>query len=283
MNNYNFRNDYLPETAALKTNDGKTAQKTVEMVKRRATANNRYRKAVDASIIKKLFPNQVLALLPDNVFANLSPFFKRVSFSVEEDIYRSGDSINFIYFPESAVMSEYRILEDGRIIEIAMTGREGVVGFSSVLNSHPATNWTQVSVAGSALKINARVLKQELACGSRFQVLLFDFINKYINQITQRAICNSYHRLEARFCSWLLMVSERRGGNSKLRLTQEQIARYMGVHRPSVTLIALTLRKRKIISYTRGEIAILNRRALENSSCGCFAAIDKPFLTSNLF
>ena len=280
MNNYYFKNEYLLENAALAINNGDVLEKTVETIKRWA-ATNRYQKAVDTSLIKKLFANQLLALLPDNVFAKLSPHFERVLFSGEESIYQPGDSIDFIYFPESAVLSEYQILEDGRTIEIAMTGKEGVAGFSSMLNSHPATNWTQVSVAGSALKINAQAIKREFSHADAFQSLLFDYINKYINQISQRAICNSYHMTEARFCSWLLMLHNRNNSNNKLRLTQEQIARYLGVHRPSVTQIALNLRKQKIINYLRGEISILHRRELENSSCGCYEIIDEAFLTQN--
>lgn len=274
-----FRNKYLLENAGLKINDGITLQKTVETVKNWAAANH-HQKAIDASLIKKLFANQLIAQLPDSVFTKLSPYFERVTFSGEENIYQYGDQINFIYFPESVVMSEYQILGDGRTIEIAVTGREGVVGFSSILNTQPATNWTQVSVAGTALKINTGILKREFSQTETFQNLIFEYINKYINQISQRAICNSYHMIEARFCSWLLMLYER-NGNTRLRLTQEQIARYMGVHRPSITHIAQILRKNKIIDYGRGEIFILDRQKLEDFSCGCFKAIDKPFVRSN--
>jgi CRP-like cAMP-binding protein len=282
VNHYNFRNEYLLENAAFHINSGHALQKTVETVKRWAESN-RYRKAVDNSLIKQLFANQLLVLLPDDVFAKLSPHFERVSLSCEENIYLAGDRIDFIYFPESAVMSEYQILEDGRTIEIAMTGREGIVGLSSVLNSHPATNWTQVSVPGTVLKISSQILRREFDRAEPFQTLIFDYINKYINQISQRAICNSYHIIEARFCTWLLMLVERSNSRNKLLLTQEQISRYLGVHRPSVTHIAQTLRKNKIINYVRGEISILDRQKLENSACSCYAAIDKPFLTSNIF
>jgi CRP-like cAMP-binding protein len=282
MNNYYFKNEYLLENATLAINNGDVLQKTVDTIKRWAV-DNHFQKAVDTSLIKKLFANQLLALLPDNVFAKLSPHFERVLFSCEEKIYQPGDLINFIYFPESAVMSEYQILEDGRTIEIAMTGKEGVVGFSSMLNSNPATNWTQISVAGSALKINTQAIKREFTYADRFQELLFDYINKYINQISQRVICNSYHMTEARFCSWLLMLHNRNNCNNKLRLTQEQIARYLGVHRPSVTQIALSLRKKKIINYMRGEISIINRREMENSACSCYGIIDNTFLTQSLF
>ncbi len=227
-----------------------------------------------------LTDNHLLAAQSRDVFTRLLPYLERVSFSENKSIYQPGDLVDYVYFPESAIMSEFHILEDGGTLEIAMTGREGVVGALSVFNNNPATNWTQVLVAGNALKIKSRILREEISrAGSSLQSKLFDCINVYIGQISQRAVCNIRHSLEQRFGSWLLMLARHKSG--KLPLTQEQIARSLGVHRPSITHIAQSLRECGAIEYRRGSIFISSREKLEAYACGCYSEIDKNF--KNIF
>ena len=216
--------------------------------------------------------NQLLAAQSEEVYKELLPYLETVCLSGSDYIYQPGSHADYIYFPETAVISEFQILEDGRTVEIAMTGREGVLGLLPLFNSGIAVNWTQVSVNGTAAKINSRVFEKKLARHPEFQKRLFEYITDYVRQISQRSVCNSYHVIEQRFCSWLLMIQERKKSN-KIPLTQEQIARSLGVHRPSLTHIAQNLRARKIIDYVRGKIYILNRTELENSACACFSEI----------
>jgi CRP-like cAMP-binding protein len=163
------------------------------------------------------------------------------------------------------------ILEDGKTVETAMVGSEGIVGLSSVLGFQTGNVWTQTLIAGSAFRVSAKIFKQEFLRGGSLQTSCLDYINSYIRQISQRAICNNHHRIENRFSSWLLMLADRSKKNS-LRLTQEQIAVVLGVQRPSVTCIAQNLRSNGCIDYLRGRI-ILNRQKLEASACECYAAV----------
>jgi CRP-like cAMP-binding protein len=221
---------------------------------------------------QKFVSNQLLAAQSEEVYQGLLPYLESVSLAGSDYIYQPGDHVEFIYFPETAVISEFSILEDGRTVEIAMTGNEGVLGLLPLFNSGIATNWTQVSVNGTAAKVNSRIFEKKIACFPEFQKSLFEYVTAYVRQISQRSVCNSYHVIEQRFCSWLLMIQDRKKSN-KIPLTQEQIARSLGVHRPSLTHIAQNLRAKKIIDYVRGKIYILNRAELENSACDCFAEI----------
>ena len=221
---------------------------------------------------KRFSGNHLLAALPEAAFDALYPHLESVCLSGSDYIYQPGDHVDFVYFPETAVISEFQILEDGRTVEIAMTGNEGVLGLLPLFNAGTAINWTQVSVNGTAAKINSRIFEQKIAQHPEFQKMLFEYITDYVRQISQRSVCNSYHVIEQRFCSWLLMIQDRKQSN-KIPLTQEQIARSLGVHRPSLTHIAQNLRAKKIIDYVRGKIYILNRTELENSACACFSEI----------
>lgn len=213
--------------------------------------------------------NDIINNLPANLLANISSFAELVYLKNNESLYQPDDSIHFLYFPETAVISEFQILEDGRTIEVAMIGREGVIGINSIFNSHSSQNWSQVSVAGKALRVDANIFRQEFSHCEPLQELFFEFVNKYISQISQKVICTSHHSVEERLCCWLLMIQDRCCKDTLL-LTQEQIARLLGVHRPSVTLITQLLRQNGIIDYVRGKIFILDRQKLEFSSCSCY-------------
>jgi CRP-like cAMP-binding protein len=223
---------------------------------------------------ERFLTNKLLAAQTAEVFAEIQPYLESVSLAVGDYIYQPEDQIDFIYFPETAIVSEFQILEDGRTIEIAMTGNEGILGLLPIFNSHAAINWTQISISGTAARINRRIFEKKLYHFPSFQKSLFEYIGLYIAQISHRSICNCYHHIEQRFCSWLLMLQDRKKTN-KLHLTQEQIARALGVHRPSLTHIAQILRENKIINYSRGKIYILDQSELEKRACPCFSEIDR--------
>lgn len=225
----------------------------------------------DALPVKKLFANRLLAAQPDGEAARLARQMQLVSFKPGEVIYQPESDCDYVYFPETAVFSQMSILENGKTVETAMIGSEGMLGLSSVLDFHPVNFWTQTLIGGSAYRMNARVFRQEFKRGELLQTAFLEYINVYIKQISQRAVCNNHHRIESRFSTWLLMLADR-SRQLKLSLTQEQIAAVLGVQRPSVTCIAQNLRSHGIIEYIRGRI-ILNRRKLETAACECYAAV----------
>lgn len=218
--------------------------------------------------------NRILFNLPEKDYEKILPDLERVYLPRNEYVYQADDFMKYIYFPESAVISECQFLEDGKTIEVAMTGREGFVGVSPVFKEYSSQNWMCIAVAGNALRIETEIFQQIFNDCDSLKNILFDFVNFYIKQISQRVICNSYHKVEERLCLWLLMLQERTGKN-ELKLTQEQIARFLGVHRPSITHIMKWLREEAVVDYTRGKISVLNRRQLENSACVCYSNTKK--------
>jgi CRP-like cAMP-binding protein len=133
------------------------------------------------------------------------------------------------------------MLEDGKTVEIAMIGREGVNGLSAVFGAPAAENWSQVLIAGSVLKINTQILRQEFNRGGMLQFLFLGYANNFVKQISQKVICNTHHLMEERLCSWPLALHDR-NKNDILSITQEQMAFFLGANRPSVTLVAQSLR-----------------------------------------
>jgi CRP-like cAMP-binding protein len=212
--------------------------------------------------------NQILNALPASERAIILSYAEKVDFSAGENVYQPGCDVKYIYFPETVVFSECQILEDGRTCEVAVIGNEGLIGLSHVFGWGEAMNWTEVCLAGSAYKISSDMLTGSYKSFETLRTELNKYVSQYIRQLTQRIICNCYHQIRERFCSWLLMLQDRKG--DKLFLTQDQMARLIGVQRPSLSLIAKEFRDKKIISYTRGRIELLDREELIKGACSCY-------------
>lgn len=223
--------------------------------------------------------NQILGSLPAGLIDLVSPSLQPVELLTEEFIYQEEQRLDFVYFPESSVVSEFKILNDGRMVEIAVTGKEGAIGLSALFAGlHVAPNCTQVSQAGAAQRIDAQTFNHLLHENEALRDCLSRPVDMYIRQISQKAICNMYHSVKERLCTWLLMIEDR-CGRTTLKLTHEQIARALGVYRPSVTCIAQELRKSKLINYSRGGISICDRPRVEESACTCYFELGTPVLS----
>lgn len=228
--------------------------------------------ASEAFSHRKGYGNLILSALSREQFQQIAAVSTKVSLAEGEVLYQPDDKIEYIYFPETAVVSQFCILEDGRTIEIAMIGREGITGLSAIYGLPISNYWTQVSVAGKALKVSVETVKQEFKVCETLQTVFLNYFNQYTAQISNRVVCNNYHLVEKRFCSWLLMLCDRHGSD-KFMLTHSHVAGYLGVHRPSFTHVAKKLREKEVISYCRGNLSVLNREALLKYACECYTSI----------
>jgi len=228
----------------------------------------------DATSISERYENLLLRALPPHLLRDLDPYLTLVDLAKQQLLPRGTDRLNYVYFPITAVVSDYSLLADGRMVEIAVTGREGAVGLSSfLLDRRSGADITQVSQPGTAKRIDAGTLAALLGPNEGWQINLRRCMSLYIKQISQKAICNMYHSVEGRMCTWLLMVRDR-CGLVTLRLTQEYLSQVLGVYRPTVTGIAQKLRRDNVIDYERGTIVICDRKKLEESACTCYSYPD---------
>lgn len=219
-----------------------------------------------------LLTNKLLTALPGEDFARLLPHLEPVSLARGQNLYEFGVAVRDVYFPETAVISQLHVLEDGSTTEAAIVGREGMTGLSAVFAAPAPTHWTQVTIAGSALRVNAETLRQEFARGGAMQRALLGYACARIAYLSRKAVCNGRHTVVERLCSWLLTVQDR-AGDDRLPLTHEQIANHLGTRRAGISEAACDLRERGVISYARGNLRIVDRRALEQSACECYRTL----------
>jgi CRP-like cAMP-binding protein len=215
-----------------------------------------------------LLANKLLTGLPGADFARLLPYLEPVSLVTGQVIYKSGDDIEFAYFPETAVISHICMLEDGGTAASAIIGKDGVTGLWRVLGSQPPSHWTHVTIGGTAIRVRSYILAKEFAFNAGMQEILLAYASERLAQLSQRAACNARHKLQERLCTWLLMIQDR-ASEEKLPLTHEEIARQLGTRRAGITTTCNSLRDNGIIDYRRGMIRILDLKGLEAAACQC--------------
>jgi CRP-like cAMP-binding protein len=218
--------------------------------------------------------NKLLSALPGPDFARLFPYLEPVSLLAGGEVYKSGELIDFVYFPENVVFSQMHFFSDGGTTGSAMIGNEGMLGLSTVLNSGRCSYSTHVTVSGTAVRAKAEVIRSEFARGQAMHRLLLEYTQRCLTELSQKAVCNGHHRLEERLSFWLLMVQER-SREEQLPLTHEEIAFHLGARRAGITSSCNALRSRGTIEYRRGLIRILDREALRKAACECYEALSE--------
>lgn len=200
----------------------------------------------------------------------LKPYLETVWLRAGEEISRAGERGEYAFFPETAVVSHLHNLADGNTIEVGMVGADGATGIAPLFGSHTAAAQTAVVIIGGrARRVETAILRRESARGGKLGALVSDYFGAYLAQVSRRVACTSFHSTEKRLCCWLLMLDDRARQN-RLTLTQEQMAQFLGVQRPSLTKIAKNLSDERLVNYTRGNFQILDRRGLETAACECY-------------
>jgi CRP-like cAMP-binding protein len=200
----------------------------------------------------------------------LAPLLTLVALEPEQVLYEAGDQIEYIYFPRRGAVSLTRS-QDGRVVEIGTIGREGIVGSSVLLLTPMSVSRTFVQFEGEAERMRTADLQAAVAGNALLERLLLRYVHAFYDEVSQSVVCNRLHTLEERCARWLLITHDRLGVDV-LPIKQRFLAYMLGVHRPAATLAVSNLQRAKLISTTRGQIAIRDREGLEAAACGCYAA-----------
>ena len=221
-------------------------------------------------------PNQLLASLPPGIASLLQARIETVDLDVGKTLYEAGAVLSHVYFPVTAVVSLVSNLEDGACAEVAMVGREGVVGVCAFMGGSKALSGAVVQRPGLAWRMRARDIA-DLArdCEPMLQALL-RYTQVLFTHMAQTSACNRHHALAPQLCRWLLQHLDRQASDD-MRITQERIAGMLGVRRESVTEAARQLQREGLISYTRGHIRVLDRSGLEQQSCECYGVVKRAY------
>jgi len=222
--------------------------------------------------------NRLLAALPKDEYQRLLPKLEPFTLVFGEVIYESDDLIRTVYFPTSGIISLLAAVEDRATLEVGIVGREGMVGLPAFMGVKTSGNRAVVQGAGEAMRMKASAFRAECENGGSFPRLLRRYTHSRLTQISQGAACNRFHPIDARLARWLLMTRDRMG-TDEFQLTQEFLSNMLGVRREGVNKAAGALQQQNLISYSRGNLLILDRVGLTAIACHCYGVIKAEYDT----
>ncbi len=232
---------------------------------------------MNETIVSKMpIENRILSALSANTYRQMLPKMKRIALIFAEDIYQPDEIIRDVYFPESGIISLLSAVEPDSMLEVGIVGSEGMIGLPAFLGAKTSNTRALVQGAGFALKMTTEDFLAECRRNDELPRLLQRFTHSLMTQIAQSAACNRFHPIEARLARWLLMTHDRMRSD-EFQITQEFLSNMLGVRREAVNKSAMLFQQQKLISYSRGNLTILDRKALEEHACTCYRIIKDEY------
>ena len=162
------------------------------------------------------------------------------------------------------------------MVEVGTVGNEGMSAVPLVHGAQVNTVDAMWQIEGDGLRMPSGEFRQELAENATFADVMNRYAQGFLAQVAQSTACNRLHPVEQRLARWLLMTHDRIG-HDELQLTQEFLSQMLGVRRATVSVAAGALQRAGLISYSRGQITIVDREGLEQASCECYQLIRDEF------
>jgi CRP-like cAMP-binding protein len=167
-------------------------------------------------------------------------------------------------------------MRDGRGIDAATLGFEGMVGAWLALGEKSSPYLSIVQLEGAGLRIPADDFSRLLEEDQGLRELILRYVGILLVQSGRSAACNRLHAIDEQLARWLLHTHDW-VASDRFHLTQDYLAMMLGVRRASVTDAAGALQRAGIITYQRGDITILSREALEEAACEDYAAVREAY------
>jgi CRP-like cAMP-binding protein len=211
------------------------------------------------------FRNRLLAALPPADVSLLVSSLEKLALERRHVLEHPNKPIDYIYFPETCVVSVVALNGRDERIEVGLIGCEGMSGVTVVMGNHRSPNSTYIQIAGDALRIEADAFRKILAKSDVLNNLFLRFAQVFMTQNAQTAVANGRAKLDQRLARWVLMAHDRTVTDD-VQLTHEFLSVMLGVRRASVTVALDGFEKRGLISARRGMITVLKRKDIEEAA-----------------
>jgi CRP-like cAMP-binding protein len=218
--------------------------------------------------------NTILLSTSDSDYSSLRPHLEYVNLPNHLVLHEAGGKLEFAYFPNRGLISLVVVMKDGKTAEAGIVGNEGFTGTPAAVGLSRGLLRAVVQITGDGFRVAVGALQNTLESAPHLQLLLNRYATVRGMQVAQTAACNRLHNIEQRLARWLLMTQDRVDSGS-LPITHDFLATMLGTDRPTVSLAAGVLQRKKIIEYTRGAVKIVNRKKLEDAACECYGVIQR--------
>jgi CRP-like cAMP-binding protein len=213
--------------------------------------------------------NTLIDALPRTARSRLLSICEPVDL-VSGHLLSASDSLTrHVYFPTGSILSLTTSSKDSPVLEVGMVGSEGMLGLHVVLAVGSVPLQASVRGTGTAWRVATEPFNRELAGSRALQQSLNCYLQVTLLQLGSEARCVRFHRINQRLARWLLMTHDRTHADS-FNVTQALIAHLMGVRRVGIAKAAGAFQRKGMISYARGVLTIVDRKALESHSCSCY-------------
>jgi CRP-like cAMP-binding protein len=216
--------------------------------------------------------NRLLLALSSSNLKRLLPEFEQIPSQRGQVLLDADSSLDYVFFPNSGVISVVAVYADGSIIEMATIGREGCAPVNAVFGVKNSSVRLLVQLPGSVARISRATFSQAMGSMPAFRGLMYSYVQAFLEQVQVSVACNGRHSLKERLARWLLMMRDRADADG-LQITQDLLAEMLGVQRPSVTNVARELERAGLIARGRRQITILDRQRLLEASCECYQLV----------
>jgi CRP-like cAMP-binding protein len=220
--------------------------------------------------------NSLLARLPREDRVRIDRRLERVSLDTDQVLYATDSLIKRVYFPTRGLISIMAEFENGKVLQVATVGPEGMLGISLFLDDYSSRQMAVGQIAGECLVMSAAAFDDSVAESPAFRALIRRYSNAYMSLLAHAAACNGAHRTAHRLARWLLTCRDA-AGSDQFTITHELLATTLGVQRPAVSLVAERLSAEGAISYRRGRVRVLDPRRIEEHACECYAKIREEY------
>ncbi len=218
--------------------------------------------------------NIILLSISDSDYSLLRPHLEYVSLPNHLVLHEAGGKVEFAYFPNRGLISLVVAMKDGKTAEAGIVGNEGFTGTLVAVGLSGSPLRAVVQITGDGFRVEVGALQDTFESAPHLQLMLSRYAAIQGMQVAQTAACNRLHDIEPRLARWLLMTQDRVDSGS-LPITHDFLATMLGTDRPTVSLAAGVLQRKKLIQYTRGAVKIVNRNKLEDAACECYGVIQQ--------
>jgi CRP-like cAMP-binding protein len=213
--------------------------------------------------------NSFLRSLTDQCYADLHEHLALTDLTLGEYLQRNEEKADWVYFPETSLLSMISTNAAGDLVETSMVGREGAAGLTEACGSQISSINCIAQIDGRAWRAPASVCRGLALSEPEFGKSAWRLAELQLIESRQSGLCQAMHTVDRRFARWLLESVDRCGGRNPLPMTHEFLAAMLGVQRTTVSLYASGLQKDGLIRYRRGRMDILDKNGLETLACEC--------------
>ncbi|HEY9756458.1 MAG TPA: Crp/Fnr family transcriptional regulator [Oculatellaceae cyanobacterium] len=220
--------------------------------------------------------NKLLGRLPNHEWLQLKEHAELAPLAVGDVIYEPGKPIEYVYFPETGIISLLAEVDEQQLIEVATVGNEGFVGMPVMHDLKVTSGHAFVQASGMAFVIQSAAFRKCLRELPEFRSLLNRYAEALFCQIAQTAACNSTHSIEQRCARWLLLSQDRMNGN-EASLREAFVSQMLGTSRTESRKVLKVLEDKKLISLGSDLITVTDRAGLEDVTCSCYDIVRQTF------